>query len=401
VKILVLTSRFPYPIEKGDKLRAYHQIRELSKQHDIVLCTLTEGVVKDDDFQAVKQYCSAIYVFPLSFFTIFKNIIRGLLRGLPVSVGYFFNDKIRSKILNISKKEKPDHIYCQLIRMSEYVKNVPITKTLDYMDAFSSGMKRRAESSLFLWRPILKLESLFLKKYEKNIRQYFNSATIISTQDRDAIFTEGGDIDVIPNGVDRDFFKKDWSEKIQPSQHDIVFVGNMGYYPNVIAAVFLIKKILPILKKDMPNIKALIAGTRPTREVLSLASDNVMISGWLPDIRSAYSSAKIFVAPIFHGSGQQNKILEAMAMEMPCVTTTLVNNAILANPGTAILVADTEGVFAEKILQLMQDIHYQRFIGHNARHFVENRYDWAYTTACLNELIDNSKVSIFDIDKKK
>jgi polysaccharide biosynthesis protein PslH len=398
LKLFILTSRFPYPLEKGDKLRIFHQIRELSGHHEIVLCSLHETPVQEVDFQQVAQYCSAIYLFPLSKATIFFNISANILRGLPFSVSYFFNKKIQKSIWDIAEKEKVDHVYCQLIRTAEYFKNTPFNKTLDYMDAFSAGMARRAESEFFLLKPFFKIEAFLLKKYEKNIASYFNQKTIISQQDKDILGILG--LKIVPNGVDLDYFKADSLSVIRYLLSDthnqkpenlnsnklfnIAFVGNLGYYPNVQAAKFLAKNILPLLKKELPNIKILIAGARPTSEITALADENVTIKSWLPDIREAYLQADIFVAPIFHGSGLQNKILEAMAMGLPCVTTSLVNNAISARPEQAILLADTEGAFAQQILKLLQNIDYQIIIKKNARHFVETHYSWGSSVDVLN-----------------
>jgi sugar transferase (PEP-CTERM/EpsH1 system associated) len=386
VKILVLASRFPFPLEKGDKLRLYHQIRELSCFHEIVLCALHEDNIQDADFQEVKQYCASVYLFKLSKVTIFINILSKILRGgMPFTVSYFFDKKIKNSIEKIIEKEKPDHIFCPLIRMAEYVKNSKIPKTLDYMDAFSLGMKRRASNSLFLIRPFLYYEADLLKKYEHVIYSFFNHQTIISEQDK--AYIEGKELAVSPNGVDIQYFTKKINSQ-ETVKYDIVFVGNLGYYPNIEAAKYLVHKILPLLIQHKKDIKILIAGARPTLEVKNLTNENVDIQGWLEDIRAAYSNARIFVAPIFQGSGQQNKILEAMAMQVPCVTTTLVNNAIKATPEIEILLADTEGVFAEQILKLLQNIDIQENIKNNARSFVEKNYSWTNAVKILNDGIE-------------
>jgi polysaccharide biosynthesis protein PslH len=389
VKLLVLTSRFPYPLEKGDKLRIFHQIRELSQRHEIILCALTEEVVQDADYQQVMPFCSQIHVFHLSKITIFFNILAGILRGLPFSVSYFFNQRIQKSILDIAEKEKPNHVYCQLIRTSEYFKGTVFPKTLDYMDAFSVGMYRRSQDDAWYLRPFYGLESKLLKRYETHISPYYDHLTIISQQDK--LLMVGSNkinIKVVPNGIDNQYFTPNYEQKTTPN-YDIVFVGNLGYYPNIQAAKYLVKQILPLLKKEYPTIKILLAGARPSQEIELLANENVEIKRDLVDIREAYAAAKIFVAPIFHGSGQQNKILEAMAMGLPCITTTLVNNAILAKPNEEILTADTEGGFAEQILNLLQDIDYQLIIKANGRQFVKSHYSWQTATQALNDLIEN------------
>jgi polysaccharide biosynthesis protein PslH len=389
VKLLVLTSRFPYPLEKGDKLRIFHQIRELSQHHEIILCALSEEVVQDADYQQVMPFCSQIHIFHLSKTTIFFNFLAGILRGLPFSVSYFFNRKIQKQILDIAQKEKPNHVYAQLIRTSEYFKETSYPKTLDYMDAFSVGMYRRSQDDAWYLRPFYRLESKLLKRYETNISPYYDHLTIISQQDKLLVLGSNEiNIKVVPNGIDYQYFTPKYEQTKEP-KYDIVFVGNLGYYPNIQAAKYLVNHILPLLKKERPNIKILLAGARPSPEIELLANENVDIKRDLVDIREAYLSAKIFVAPIFHGSGQQNKILEAMAMGLPCITTTLVNNAILAKPNEEILTADTEGVFVEQILNLLQDIDYQLIIKANGRKFVKTHYSWHTATKVLNDLMEN------------
>ena len=399
VKLLVLTSRFPYPLEKGDKLRIFHQIRELSRYHEIVLCSLAEEQVQDVDYQEVKQYCSKIFILNLNKKTVVFNILKNILShafnhvgapNLPFQVAYFFNKNIKKQILQIIDAEKPDHIYCQLARMAEYVRHHNLPKTLDYMDAFSIGAARRAESSHWLTKPFWKIEAHKMAQYEAQLAHDFDNLTIISSQDRDVLdFTEKNKIQVVPNGVDTDYFKK--NTVALPPQFHIAFVGNLGYYPNVEAAKFLVYQILPLLLTHMPDIKILIAGARPTAEVQNLSNKNVVVKGWLKDIRTAYSDAQIFVAPLYHGSGQQNKILEAMAMGLPCITTSLVNNAILAKPDKDILTiepADTEGVWVEKIINLLQNIHNQEITSKNARLFVEEKYSWQFSATLLNNIIE-------------
>ena len=389
MKLLVLTSRFPYPLEKGDKLRIFNQIRELSRQHEIILCALTEEIVQDADYQQVMPFCSQIHVFHLSQITIFLNILSGILRGLPFSVSYFFNKKIQRQILDIAAREKPNHVYAQLIRTSEYFKETTYPKTLDYMDAFSVGMKRRSQDDAWFLRLFYALESKLLRRYETTIFAYYNHLTIISQQDKLLMIgNEDINIKVVPNGIDYQYFTPNYEQKVQLI-YDIVFVGNLGYYPNIQAAKYLVNQILPLLKKEYPNIKILLAGARPSQEIELLANENVNIKRDLVDIREAYLAAKIFVAPIFHGSGQQNKILEAMAMGLPCITTTLVNNAILAKPNEEILTADTEGSFVEQIKNLLQDIDYQLIIKANGREFVKTHYSWHTATQVLNDLMEN------------
>jgi sugar transferase (PEP-CTERM/EpsH1 system associated) len=382
-KLLILTSRFPYPLEKGDKLRIFHQMKALSKDFEIILCSITDAPIFIHDYLVVKVYCSRIYTYHRSNIRIVKNLVRAFLNGLPLQIGYFFDKSIQEEIHAVVKKEKPDHIFCQLIRTAEYVRDLDVPKTLDYMDTFSIGAKRWAKHAKAILQPILRREANKLAAYENAVFNDFDFHTIISAQDRDFLQTpDNKRIKVVPNGVDTSFFKPmPEIEKI----HDIAFIGNMGYVPNVEGARYLVQELLPKLIKKYPNIKILIAGARPTALVQSFSSKNVTVTGWVEDIRIAYASANIFVAPLFLGSGQQNKILEAMSMEVPCITTNLVNNAIGAKDDSAIILADDANAFVKKIESLLDNPTEIQRIGIAGKEFVKDNYSWEHYVKPLEE----------------
>ncbi|MDX1939134.1 MAG: glycosyltransferase, partial [Saprospiraceae bacterium] len=235
---------------------------------------------------------------------------------------------------------------------------------------------------------IFELETKRLSRYESQVLLKFNDCAIISEQDRTLLmFPQKENIKIIPNGVDIQFFKPN---KDSEKKYHIVFVGNMGYHPNVKAAKYLVNEILPILQEKIPDIKILIAGARPSAEVRNLQRERVVVTGWMDDIRDAYSSAQVFVAPIFFGSGQQNKILEAMSMGLPCITTSMVNNAIGAPVETGIYVADNADSFATQIVQLLQNPDLQLKIGQASRVFVEQNYSWQHSVSILAELFEKN-----------
>jgi glycosyltransferase involved in cell wall biosynthesis len=251
------------------------------------------------------------------------------------------------------------------------------------MDSFSEGMRKRLDNSSFLFRLIYKEEYKRLKKYETVVFDDFNRHSIISVQDKNTFSEEIKDkLNVVPNGVDITYFQSPGKKK----KYDISFVGNMGYRPNIIACEYFKQKILPLLKKEKNDVKIIFAGARPHARVKALADNNIFISGWMEDIRDAYDESKIFVAPIFTGIGQQNKILEAMSMELPVITTSAVNKAIGAEPGKEVIVADTGQEFADAILRLLDNNELARQLGKASRKFVKNNYSWEYQYGKLKNL---------------
>ncbi len=393
MRIAYITSRFPYPVEKGDKLRAYHQIKGLAKAHDVHLFAVSHKRPSTADIEQLKAICSSVHIYEISKWRAFLNVILGVFRGLPGQVGLFYDGGVKRSMYADIGRLQPDHIIAQLIRTSEYVKSMPFTKTLDYMDAFSIGMAQR-KTSAFLLRPLMYWEEVLVRKYERRIYAAFDHHTIISIQDRDRLPLPYPDsVRVVGNGVDTDFFRPD---HIAGRTWDVLFVGNMGYKPNVEAAVVLAEQIMPLVWNEMPDATLCLAGARPSQTVSRLAGDRVIVTGWIDDIRDAYNAGSILVAPMYSGMGMQNKILEAMAMELPCITTAIVNNAIGAQPGKHLIVGNSAMEMANQILRLIQDRSLRQQIGREARNFVSDNFTWEAQNKTLESLITYSTSELLE-----
>ncbi|MBT9392481.1 glycosyltransferase [Hymenobacter sp. NST-14] len=390
MKLLVLLSRFPYPLDKGDKLRAYHQLRHLARRHEICLFALSDEPVTSADRAAVLPLCTGgLHVHYLRRPGIALNMTRALAQGLPLQVGYFHDRTAQGHLDALIRQFRPAHVYCQLIRMAHYLRaHAPhLPMTLDYMDVFSEGMLRRAEKAPLWQRPLWLREGRRLRAYEARVFDWFRHHTIISDQDRQLIQHPGRQqIQVVLNGIDTQFFQP---RATQPT-YELLFCGNMSYYPNVDAAVFLAEEILPLVRQRHPAARLLIAGTTPAARVQALASDAVTVSGRLPDIRDAYAAARVFVAPMRVGTGLQNKLLEAMAMERPCMTTPLANNALRGRPGQDLLVGESAPELAALLSGLLSNPAAATELGRQGRRFVQQHYNWEAATNTLEMLFSTS-----------
>jgi polysaccharide biosynthesis protein PslH len=387
LKILILLSRVPYPTEKGDKLRAFNHLRFLSENNEIVLCAFNNKHLHPEALDKIKPYCSSVNIIRLRWWETLTGLIWALFRGKPFQVGYFFSFQAKRKVLKLVKDTAPDHIFCQLVRTAEYARKLKISKTLDYQDVLSTGYKRRANQSGFLSGLFFMLEHKRLLSYEKSVFDDFGGKVIISNPDRDLIpHPQRREIEVIPNGVDFDYFQP----MELPKQFDIVFTGNMNYPPNVDAACFLVKEILPVVRKLHPDIKVLLAGANPHSRVLGLKSEQVRITGWVPDLRESYASARIFIAPMQIGTGLQNKLLEAMAMGLPCITSPLANNALGAGKDSEILLGNCPAEYASQINRLLTDTEFAGKIAKQGRSFILRTFDWKETTLRLQKVIEKN-----------
>jgi sugar transferase (PEP-CTERM/EpsH1 system associated) len=383
-KLLVLLSRIPYPLDKGDKLRAFHQIKDLNASYQVILCCLSTHKIDPEAERKLKAICFELKIIQLGYAGILWRLFLALFNDKPFQVAYFYSKKAQQELDAIIERHLPKRFFCQLIRVAEYAKKYSIfSKTLDYMDALSIGMERRAEKAPFYLKPIVSVEAKRLRNYEEKMFQYFEKKVIISQADKEHLtHSNATEIAVIPNGIDTEFFKSDNRSK----KTDILFTGNMGYLPNVESAQYLVKNILPILNS---NIAVQICGKSPSYKVRSLAASNVEVTGWVDDIRTAYDEAKIFVAPLMLGSGLQNKLLEAMAMGLPCVTTPLANNALGAIPEEEILIASNEAEFKTQIERLISDPDLSNKIAENGHAFVTKNYNWQACNRRLMEVIES------------
>ncbi len=386
MRIFVILSRIPYPLEKGDKLRAFHQIRILSQKHEIILCALNplKRINKQKAFSALQPYCRSVNFLDLPWYGRLWNLGMAFLKDLPLQTGYFYRKSTAKKIQALVAEYRPDHVYCQLVRTAEYAKDIDLPKTLDYQDVFSYGIKRRIATASFIMKPFMKMEYERLQKYEAMAFSMFDNKTIISYPDRELIpHPDREQIVVIPNGVDHDFFQP----RETPQKFDLVFTGNMAYPPNVDAAGFLAAEIMPLVWKQMPEVRLLLAGASPDRKVQQLQSDKIMVSGWLDDIRDAYAESSIFIAPMRIGTGLQNKLLEAMSMRRPCITTPLANDALKAKHQQDILVGETAAELANHIISLLGNEALASRIASSGFEFVNKQYSWKEATEKLGELM--------------
>ncbi|MEM6722732.1 MAG: glycosyltransferase [Bacteroidota bacterium] len=384
MKIFILTSRFPYPTEKGDKLRIYHQIRELSQRHQIFLCSLTEFPIESQYRQELEQYCEQLLIFNISKRQIISGLLAAIFSGLPFQVAYFKNASIARQIDQAIEAAQPDWLFAQLIRTSEYLRKRNEKKYIDYMDAFSEIARKMADKAPWYSKWLWRWEFRKLQAYETAIYQDFDRHSLISPRDLKQMEIPQGEVGIIPNGVDYEFFS---AKKSIHRNYELVFVGNMGYTPNVDAVQFIVKSIMPLVWEKRPTCKLLIAGARPSAEVQALEGPNVSVSGWIEDIRDAYGSAKIFLAPIFLGAGQQNKILEAMSSGLPCLTTENVNLGIGGKADENLVIAQTAVDFAEKVDQLLKNEQLRTEIAENAKSFVRTNFSWSNNVEKIEQLI--------------
>lgn len=384
-KILVILPRFPFPLDKGDKLRAFEQILFLSKKNEIYLFALSDTPIQELHKQKVTSICKEVQSFELDKFGIYTRLILNIFKKTPYQTAWHHSYKAERLLLEFYQRVKPDIIYYQLIRTANYLPEVSKhLKVLDYMDPMGKNLELRMKKEKPFMRFLLKLEANRVRKFEKQTAKDFRATTIISARDKGYLsLPQETNVHIVPNGIDLDMYTSYETEKL----FDLIFVGALQYKPNIEACLFLLKEILPLCKKQFPKITSAIVGNNPDEKIKKFASDTITITGWVDDTVIYYNRSKILVAPMLINTGQQNKILEALACGVPVVTTSMANEAIGALVGHEISIADSPESFAKEIERLLTDeslYHHRKLAG---LEFIKKNFSWEKSGELLEKIL--------------
>jgi len=393
MKILYLTSRFPYPPLKGDQLRDLKQIELLSKSHNITLVSFYYPGTTQDQFDYIKQWCQLVAV-PWGRREGYYNLCMSLFSRHPFQVNLFMSHVMRNKINTLLDNNSYDIIHVHLARMTEYVKHITnIPKVADLMDAFSLNMKNRSKRDRFPYNFVSKLEAKRMEQYERYICKIYDKIIVVSERDKYSL-QNLENVAVIPLGVDI-------NENLQANFEGsgIIFTGNMGYFPNQDAAYWFATEIFPLVLKEVPDSILYIVGNNPRNKILKLQSPQIVVTGYVDSIRKHISRATVAIAPLRAGSGMQIKVLEAMSVGCPVVATTYAAEGLnYAVSGKDLLLADCNPVdFAQKVVSVLKDKKLGKKISSSALELVRDNYSWK---PCVKSLEEVYKAAITEFKYK-
>lgn len=388
MKLFIISSRFPYPLEKGDKLRLYYQIQQLATRFEITLACISDQEVSEASMDQLRPYCQEIHIFRIKWPGIILNLLSGFLKGLPLQIAYFFNSNILRKVDTLIEVTHPDRIYCQLIRVAEYVKSQPGHKTLDYMDCFSHGAAKRSQYCSLWTRWFWNLEAKRLSNYESSIYPRFDAHTVISQQDATNFSLKSTQIlTPVSNGLAPQFFKLTVTGT---RDIDLLFLGNLQYYSNIQAVKYLIKEVIPQIAQSDRKLKIVIAGADPDQALAKWIANSEYPIDLIANPESSaavYLRAKVFAAPITLGTGQQNKVLEAMA----CGCTVICSKEVRSGLDTLapyLFVAEGPAEYAQYIIDANQNFDLNWSNRMRAREAVRQLFSWEHHTKKLLSIIE-------------
>jgi sugar transferase (PEP-CTERM/EpsH1 system associated) len=388
MRIFYICRRVPFPPDRGDKIAAFNAIRHLAARHEVHVFCLGDGVRDLANISGLQAYAKSVSAAPVDEFTIKLRALAALVTGQPLSVAALNESKLHDAIQKKFTELRPDLIIvysCNMAQFAEHFPNVP--RIMHFGDLDSLKWPQYAERSSIPLNWIYAIEARRLLGYERHIAQIFSHALVhteIEKHDFERLIP-GIPVAVVGNGVDLDYFRSAGEAKKPAS---MVFTGVMDYRPNIDAVVWFCDEILPIVQANIPVANFTICGSRPAPAVRRLAKRRgVRVTGWVADARPYLDRAEIFVAPLRMARGVQNKLLEALAMGLPCVASTAAWSGTAVADGQGILATDEPREFARHVIDLLGDSDGRAEMARRARAAAVANYRWEVQLACLDQVI--------------
>lgn len=400
MKILVVSNKIPYPITDGASLCIYNIFKRLSNNHDIYLITFSKKNKDGENLIHIKDIFKDIYLVEQQKSE--RIMLRYLINLASWRSGFLMKaqhkesyNRFREKIDEIVSFHDIEIVHCVTLFAAEYVYGLMgCLKVLHLIDSSTLEMRRRLsnhdKSGFFK-----KLHNLYwyyrIMNYERLMTQEFDASITVGKKDYDVLKSLSSDANIvlIPNGVDTEYFHPK-QKKEHTNHHILIFSGNMSFPPNIDAVMYFYHDIFPLIRAKIPSVRFFIVGTSPGEKIRTLSRDvNVLVTGYVDDIRPYIWKADVVVCPMRTGGGIKNKILESMSSGRPVVTTSIGAEGIDVRHNENIKIADTPEEFSNCVLDLLSEQSLADKIAQNAHELIDRSYTWNICSRKYEELYEN------------
>jgi len=393
-KILFLTNRLPFPPDKGDKIRTYHQLTQLAASHDVwcaCFADTPEDVARTDDLQ---RRCQSAIVVPWNRLSAIPRTASGWLSGRPFTEAAFTHPFLAKRLEDWGRQIRFDSVVAFSSMMARQALAVPARRhVLDLCDVDSEKWFDYARASRFPLSSLCHREGRRLRAWEHTCLNRFDATLLITERERALLEPSGRNetLHVIPNGVTLSGDQAFLASQCGPI---VGFLGVMDYRPNVEGVCWFVRHVWPKVLRECPNARMLIVGRRPARRIRQLAKlPGIEITGEVRDVRPYLNRCRVIVVPLHIARGLQNKVLEAMAARRPVVATTAVAAGLHPGQRQPVLTADDPSRFAMKVVDLCRLNGLCQQVADAGHRFVAAQYNWSeamqhYERVVLGEPIE-------------
>ena len=383
MRILIITNQIPYPLVSGAPLRTYNILRRLAADCEVYLAAFTATEEQRAGVVKLREICQEVLTVNqerIKEALQFGKVLKSLSEGEPPEVRLAFSEEMAREIRKLADRVDFDIIQIEHGSMGMYLDALPSRKReravwilhdIDF-DKFArmASVERRADRKLRAW-----MHAKAMRLWQPRFASLFRYCVTMSEADRRLLLSanSGLRVEVSPNGVDASQYQ------LLPDDGgtaDMLFIGNMGYQPNVDAVVYFCREVLPLIRENVREAKLWIVGINPAEAVRRLDGDCVVVTGAVPDVVPYYRRASVCVVPLRAGSGTRLKIMEAMALGRPVVSTSKGCEGLDVVDGEHIRIADDSASFAKRTTELLEDNQLRARLAMKAREFVATSYDW-------------------------
>lgn len=413
--VLFFTSRLPFPPDSGRKSSLYHYCKILSDSFGfrvVVVSFLENG----DKVSSIPSFIDKVYVIDSpSFAEKLKNIIwfTFIKRCFPMQVSLFWSKKRKRVVDKIIQKEQPILCISDMVRTTEYCKDAPCRKISDLDDmlsirymrqlsiespyvnpygAYLTSLPRALQNILMakaIKKRVLSFESKLMKNYEINSSRNYDAIVLVAERETQELNKRIGEKKCfsVPIGIDYGYYSSFSNGDIEGEGNVIAFLGAMSVAHNSHACSFFIEEVLPIVLSEIPDAKFLIVGGGVSDNLRQLESEHVVFTDRVDDVRPYVQQASVFVCPLQFGSGIKTKNLEAMAMGVPIVTTSIGAENIDAQDGCEWIIRDQYDEIANAVIQLLRSEDLRKKYSEAAQAYVKENWTWGAAEHSLNKVL--------------
>jgi sugar transferase (PEP-CTERM/EpsH1 system associated) len=389
MKILFICHRYPFPPNRGGKIRPFNVIRHLSRNHEVTVASMARSKAEAEAGLPLADYCSRTIMAVVDKRVQMARTVLYGLSAAPASMGYFYSRGLKQRIQTALDTVAYDLIFVHCSSVAPYVASVKgAPKLLDFGDMDSQKWLDIAQYRGVPMKWVFEAEGRKLMIREKRLARSFDFCTVTTRAELDTLsgYDCGVPVDYFPNGVDFDYFTPG-DEEYDPNM--ISFVGRMDYYPNQQAMVEFCSKTLPTLRQRLPEVRLSIIGAAPSAAILALGNlPGVTVTGTVPDVRPMVRRSALTIAPLQIARGTQNKMLEAMAMGVPVVSSRTALRGVDATDGEHLLAADTPQEYVDAIESVLRSPQRRAQLSRACRERMRERHSWANSMQRLDGLLE-------------
>lgn len=400
-QLLYLCHRFPYPPNKGDKIRSYHLLQYLCKHYDVHLGCFVDEEEDIPYIGFIEDICCSSLCLSLNTKQKKFSSLTGFFTHQPLTLPFYFDERLKHWIRRQVNSHNIERCVIFSSSMGQYLEGeefYKIRSVVDLVDVDSDKWRQYAEKKNWPLSWIYRREAKLLLDVERRLIERSEQSLLVSSTEAELMkkLTPAlcKKIDHYNNGVDTTYFDPllDYKNPYSNSKPILVFTGAMDYWPNVDAVCWFSKHIFPELRNQHQDLEFYIVGRNPTKDVKRLEITNgITVTGAVADIRAYLHFADVVIAPLRVARGVQNKVLEAMAMEKIVLSSSQGVEGIEAKLGVELLLANTLADYVEYLPRLLSgECH---AMGKRARQCILKKFDWDSSLPIVSEFLESRSYS--------